>query len=64
MEAGELVPLMRDLFVVGPLKEVAATVLANVVMASGMWERIPIDVDGNTLTSEVIIHRCSSQPCS
>jgi hypothetical protein len=62
MEAGVLVPLMRDLFVVGPnmvpmkLKEVAATVLANVVTASGMWERIPIDVDGNTLTSEVIVH--------
>lgn len=62
MEAGVLVPLMRDLFVVGPnmvpmkLKEVAATILANVVNASGMWESIPIDVDGNTLTSEVIIH--------
>lgn len=62
MEAGVLVPLMRDLFVVGPnmvpmkLKEVAATILANVVNASGMWESIPIDVDGNTLTSEVIVH--------
>lgn len=62
MEAGVLVPLMRDLFVVGPnmvpmkLKEVAATILANVVNASGMWESIPIDVDGNTLTSEAIVH--------
>lgn len=62
MDAGVLVPLMRDLFVVGPnmvpmkLKEVAATILANVVNASGMWETIPIDVDGNTLTSEVIVH--------
>lgn len=62
MEAGVLVPLMRDLFVVGPnmvpmkLKEVAAAILANVVNASGMWESIPIDGDGNTLTSEVIVH--------
>jgi hypothetical protein len=64
MEAGVLVPLMCDLFVVGPLKEVAAIVLANVVTASGMWERIPIDVDSNTLMSEVIIHQRSSQPCS
>jgi hypothetical protein len=61
MEAGALVPLMRDLFVFGPnmvpmkLKEVAATMLANVVTANGMWDRIPIDVDGNTLTSEVIV---------
>jgi hypothetical protein len=62
MEAGILNPLMRDLFVVGAdivpmkLKEVSATILANVVSASGMWENIPIDTDGNTLTSECIVH--------
>lgn len=62
LEAGVLIPLMRDLFVVGPnmvpmkLKEVAATILANVVNASGMWESIPVDDGGNTLTSETIMH--------
>ncbi|XP_024402639.1 U-box domain-containing protein 44 [Physcomitrium patens] len=63
LEAGVLIPLMRDLFVVGPnmvpmkLKEVAATILANVVNASGMWESMPVDDGGDTLTSEATIHR-------
>jgi hypothetical protein len=62
IEAGVLPPLMRDLFLVGTntvpmkLKEVSATTLANVVCSSGLWENVPIDADGNTLTSELIIH--------
>jgi hypothetical protein len=62
IEAGVLPPLMRDLFLVGTntvpmkLKEISATTLANVVCSSGLWENVRIDADGNTLTSELIIH--------
>lgn len=62
IEAGILPPLMRDLFVVGvnmvpmKLKEVSATILANVVSSSGIWENVPIDADSNNLTSEIIVH--------
>jgi hypothetical protein len=62
IEAGVLPPLMRDLFVSGSnlvpmkLKEVSATILANVVSSSGNWDDMPIDATGNTLTSEPIVH--------
>lgn len=60
--AGILPPLVRDLFVVGvnqvpmKVKEVSATVLAQVVSSGEAFENVPIDKDGNTLASEVIVH--------
>jgi hypothetical protein len=57
LKAGVLSPLMRDLFVVGAnqvptkLKEISATVLANVVGSGAKWDK-----DGNTLASEHIVH--------
>ncbi|CAK9863245.1 unnamed protein product [Sphagnum jensenii] len=62
IEAGVLTPLMHDLFLVGPnqvsrkLKEVSASTLANIVNSSGNWQTIPIDADGNTLTSKSVVH--------
>jgi hypothetical protein len=62
IKAGVLTPLMRDLFLIGPnhipikLKEVSATTLANIVNSSGNWETVPVDADGNTLTSRPIVH--------
>ncbi|KAJ7531673.1 hypothetical protein O6H91_14G053800 [Diphasiastrum complanatum] len=62
LDAGILPPLMSDLFVGGfsqipvKLKEVAATILANVVNSCTEWESTPIDNNGNTLTSEMIVH--------
>jgi hypothetical protein len=62
IKAGVLAPLMRDLFLIGPnnipikLKEVSATTLANIVNSSGNWETVPVDADGNTLTSRPIVH--------
>lgn len=41
--------------VMKPTKETSAG-LANVVNFSGMYEIIPVDVGGNTLTSEIIVH--------
>ncbi|KAG6550122.1 hypothetical protein Mapa_008078 [Marchantia paleacea] len=62
IEAGILPPLMRDLFMVGAsqvpmrMKEVCASVLANVVSTTGEWQTTPIDSQGNTLISEQIVH--------
>eukprot|EP01018_Ginkgo_biloba_P029799 Gb_23646 [translate_table: standard] len=62
IEAGILPPLIKDLFTVGvnqlpmKMKEVSATVLANVVNSNFEFESAPIDADGHTLVSENIIH--------
>lgn len=62
LQSGVLTPLMRDLFVVGAnqvptkLKEISATVLANVVGSGANWESVPVDKDGNNLASEHIVH--------
>lgn len=60
LEAGILPPLMRDLFKEGAasvkIKEVCATVLANVVNTSGEWQNIPINDEGSTLISETVVH--------
>ncbi|XP_074573283.1 U-box domain-containing protein 43-like [Curcuma longa] len=62
IHAGILPPLIRDLFMVGinqlpmRLKEVAATVLANIVSSGANFERIPLDHDRRTLVSEDIVH--------
>lgn len=62
LQTGVLTPLMRDLFVVGAnqvptkLKEISATVLANVVGSGANWEVVPVDKEGNTLASEHIVH--------
>ncbi|ERN17178.1 U-box domain-containing protein 44 [Amborella trichopoda] len=62
VEAGILPPLIKDLFTVGinqlpmKLKEISATVLANVVSSASNFEPIPLGPDGQTLVSEDIIH--------
>ncbi|XP_002964462.2 U-box domain-containing protein 43 [Selaginella moellendorffii] len=61
IKAGILPPLLRDLFMSGisqvpKLKEVAATVLANVVNSCTDWEDVAVDNEGNTLTSEQYVH--------
>ncbi|EXB56301.1 U-box domain-containing protein 43 [Morus notabilis] len=62
IEAGILPPLVRDLFSVGAnqlpmrLKEVAATILANVVNSGYDLESIPVGTDHQTLVSEDIVH--------
>ncbi|KAG6502581.1 U-box domain-containing protein 44-like isoform X1 [Zingiber officinale] len=62
IHAGILPPLVRDLFTIGinqlpmRLKEVAATVLANIVSSGANFESIPLDHDRRTLVSEDIVH--------
>ncbi|XP_058098622.1 U-box domain-containing protein 44 [Magnolia sinica] len=62
IDAGILPPLVKDLFTVGVnqlpmrLKEVSATVLANVVNSGSDFESIPIGPNNQTLVSEDIIH--------
>ncbi|XP_051123862.1 U-box domain-containing protein 44-like [Andrographis paniculata] len=62
IEAGILPPLVKDLFTVGTkqltmqLKEVAATILANVVNSGHDFDLIPVGSDHQTLVSEEIIH--------
>ncbi|KAJ6823338.1 U-box domain-containing protein 44-like [Iris pallida] len=62
VQVGILPPLMKDLFTVGSnsvpmrLKEVSATVLANVVSSGADFEAIPLDHDNQTLVSEDIVH--------
>lgn len=62
IEVGILPPLVKDLFTVGVnqlpmrLKEVSATVLANVVNSGCDLESIPIGPNNQTLVSEDIIH--------
>ncbi|KAG1355330.1 U-box domain-containing protein 44 [Cocos nucifera] len=62
IQAGILPPLMKDLFTVGAnqlpmrLKEVSATVLANIVSSSAGIECIQHDHDLQTLVSEDIVH--------
>ncbi|KAG0474856.1 hypothetical protein HPP92_014542 [Vanilla planifolia] len=62
IQAGILPPLVKDLFTVGfnqlptKLKEVSATILANVVTSGASFETIPLDHDHQTLISEDIVH--------
>ncbi|KAJ9186323.1 hypothetical protein P3X46_001907 [Hevea brasiliensis] len=63
IEAGILPPLVNDLFTVGSsqlpmrLKEVAATILANIVSSDYEFDSIPVGTDHQTLVSEDIVHR-------
>ncbi|KAJ4802934.1 U-box domain-containing protein 43 [Rhynchospora pubera] len=62
IEAGILPPLVKDLFMVGSnqlpmrLKEVSATILANLVACGANFESIPLDHNRQTLVSEDIVH--------
>lgn len=61
IEAGILPPLVKDLFAVGAnqlpmrLKEVSATILANVVNSGYDLDSIPVGPDQQTLVSEEIV---------
>jgi len=62
IEAGILPPLVKDLFTVGGnqlpmrLKEVSATILANVVNSGYDFDSIPVGPEDQTLVSEDIVH--------
>ncbi|KAL5557701.1 hypothetical protein UlMin_033912 [Ulmus minor] len=62
IDAGILPPLVKDLFAVGAsqlpmrLKEVSATILANVVNSGYDFDSIPVGHDHQTLVSEDIVH--------
>ncbi|XP_072967054.1 U-box domain-containing protein 44-like [Typha angustifolia] len=62
IEAGILPPLIKDLFSVGinhlpmRLKEISATILANLVASGAKIEAIPLDDDKHTLVSEYVVH--------
>lgn len=62
IEAGILPPLITDLFTLGSnqlpmrLKEVSATILANVVASGANFQSIPLDHNRQTLVSEEIVH--------
>lgn len=62
IEAGILPPLVKDLFTVGPnqlpmrLKEVAATILSNIVIFGNDLDKIPVGTGRQTLVSEDIVH--------
>ncbi|XP_031130989.1 U-box domain-containing protein 44-like [Ipomoea triloba] len=60
--AGILPPLVKDLFSVGAnalpmrLKEVAATILANIVNSGNDFDSVPVGPEHQTLVSEDVIH--------
>ncbi|KAL0324849.1 UNVERIFIED_CONTAM: U-box domain-containing protein 44 [Sesamum radiatum] len=62
IEAGILPPLVKDLFTVGSkqlpmrLKELSATILANVVNSGQDFDSIPVGPEHQTLVSEEVIH--------
>ncbi|KAK3038811.1 hypothetical protein RJ639_028533, partial [Escallonia herrerae] len=62
LEAGILPPLVKDLFTVGSnqlpmrLKEVSATILANIVNSGCDFDSIPVGPDHQTLVSEDTVH--------
>lgn len=62
IEAGILPPLVKDLFAVGPnqlpmrLKEVSATVLANLVNSGYGFEFVTVGPDNRTMVSEDMVH--------
>lgn len=62
IHAGILPPLVKDLFTVGSnhlpmrLKEVSATILANVVNSGHDFDSITVGPDNQTLVSEDIVH--------
>ncbi|KAE8057418.1 hypothetical protein FH972_014113 [Carpinus fangiana] len=62
IEAGILPPLVKDLFTVGSnqlpmrLKEVSATILANVVTSGYDFDSIPVGPEDQTLVSEDTVH--------
>ncbi|XP_039123363.1 U-box domain-containing protein 44-like [Dioscorea cayenensis subsp. rotundata] len=62
IEAGILPPLVKDLFTVGAnhlpmkLKEVSATILANIVASGADFESISVGQNDQTMVSEDIVH--------
>ncbi|KAJ7966983.1 RING-type E3 ubiquitin transferase [Quillaja saponaria] len=62
IEAGILPPLVKDLFTVGAnqlpmrLKEVSATILANIVNSGHDFDSIPVGSGHQTLVSEDVVH--------
>ncbi|KAF5207478.1 Ring-type e3 ubiquitin transferase [Thalictrum thalictroides] len=62
IEGGILPPLVKDLFTVGAnplpmrLKEVSATILANLVNSGYDFELVPLGPEHQTLVSEDIVH--------
>ncbi|KAF9603677.1 hypothetical protein IFM89_037440 [Coptis chinensis] len=62
IEAGILPPLVKDLFTVGAnqlptrLKEVSATILANLVSSGYDFEFVPLGPEHQTLVSEDVVH--------
>ncbi|KAH7441470.1 hypothetical protein KP509_03G039300 [Ceratopteris richardii] len=68
--AGILGPLTEDLFAVGVnqlparLKEIAATILANIVRSGVDLESVIIDSDGNTLISEATLYNLLHLACN
>ncbi|KAK2988218.1 hypothetical protein RJ640_020700, partial [Escallonia rubra] len=62
LEAGILPPLVKDLFTVGSnqlpmrLKEVSATILANIVNSGCDFDSIPVGPNHQTLVSEDTVH--------
>ncbi|KAI3459946.1 hypothetical protein Pfo_016609 [Paulownia fortunei] len=62
IDVGILPPLVKDLFTVGAnqlpmrLKEISATILANVVNSGHDFDSIPVGTNHRTLVSEEIIH--------
>ncbi|KAJ7541855.1 hypothetical protein O6H91_10G079700 [Diphasiastrum complanatum] len=65
IKAGILPPLLSIIFAVPTihnpapinLKETAAATLAHLLCVPGNWESIVIDSEGNTLQSEIVIHK-------
>ncbi|CAL9240869.1 unnamed protein product [Arabidopsis halleri] len=61
INTGILPPLIKDLFYVGPnqlpirLKEVSATILANIVNIGYEFDKVPVGPDHQTLVSEEIV---------
>lgn len=62
IEAGILPPLVKDLFAVGPnqlsmrLKEISATILANLVNCNYDFEFVTVGPEHQTLVSEGMVH--------
>lgn len=62
IDEGVLPPLVKDLFNVGKnqpmrLKEVSATILANIVNSGFDFDSIPVGPNHQTLVSEDILHK-------
>ncbi|KAJ7192140.1 hypothetical protein O6H91_Y522000 [Diphasiastrum complanatum] len=65
IKAGILAPLLSVIFAMPTvhnpaslkLKETAAATLAHLLCVPGNWESVVVDFEGNTLQSEVVIHK-------